>query len=257
MYLLTPARRRKSIFPFLNLPAELRLQIYGYALCASSTSTPKRALAKLRPLVRSTLDDGIIALRKTRGQLPRAHSKSPLPNLAILRVCRQIRNEATDEIYKHNIFEVVARTQIRGEELVFNLPGFLRLDLLRHLILVTHSEVSRFQSCFAYESFVHLSQLRKISIAMKTTNLEGGPDFHSCLESLNLVLWLRKDVVVEFAKLETLIHHDHPAWVSPKVLATYFEMFRGLRGVGLSTWTADVAVAYDQGLTIAKSFSVL
>ena len=191
------------------------------------------------------------------GKQPHAHHKSALPSLSILRACQQTRVEALHEIYKYNTFEVVARTQRRPGQLLFNMPGFLRLDLVRDLVMVTHSDVSRFQSCFAYEMFTHLTCLRKISIAMKTTPMHDGPDCHSCLEALNIVLWIGRDVKVEFSRLEDLMHHDHPAWVSPRILAAYFETFDDLRGVGLSTWTEDVAIAYDEGLTVAKSFSIL
>jgi hypothetical protein len=164
--------------------------------------------------------------------------------------------EALPEIYKCNNFEVVARTQRRPAEMIFNLPGFLRLDLLRELILVTHAEVSRFESCFAYDVFRHITSLRKLSVAMKTTSLGGGPCFHSCLEALNLVLWISPKVEVDFCKLEDLLHHDHPAWVNPLILSTYFTIFVDLRGAGLNLWSANVAIAYDKGLQIAKSFSI-
>jgi hypothetical protein len=89
---------------------------------------------------------------------------------------------------------------------------------------------------------------------MKTITLGGGPDFYSCLETLNLVLWVSKDINIDFAPLETLLHHDHPTWVDPRVLATYFDMFIGLRGAGLGLWTANIAIAYDKGLAIAKVY---
>lgn len=239
----------------MKLPIELRLQIYGHLLRASDQSTPRRALAHLRPHASCALGDGMIVLQKSKGAMPHAHSRSALPSLAILNVSHQIRSEAIGEIYR-NAFEVVAHTQRRKGQLIFHLPGFLRLDLLRHLMLITHAEVSRFQSCFAYDMVRHLSSLRTLSVAMKTTTMGGGPDFHSCLEALNLVLWVKKDVKLEVTCLTRLLHHDHPAWVCPRILELYFETFADLRGVGHTWWTADVAVAYDKGLEIAKSFGV-
>jgi hypothetical protein len=191
------------------------------------------------------------------GRISALHSRSALPFIAILRTCHQIRNEAINEIYKLNTFEVVAHTQQRPSQLVFELPGFLRLNLVRYLILVTHCEISRFQSCFTYDVFQHLTSLRKVEIAMKTTTLGGGPDFASCLETLNLIIWVPSPVEVTFCDLAKLAHHDHPAWICPKVLATYFEMLKNLRGVGLGHWTANIAVLYDQALSAAKCFSML
>lgn len=240
----------------MQLPTELRLQIHGELLHASGMQVPRRALPQLRRRLPSALGDGVIAVRKVGGRLPHLHSRSALPSLAILRVSRQIRSEALLEIYKHNSFEVVATTQIRPCQLIFELPGFLRLDKVRNLMLVTHSEVSRFQSCFAYETFQHMTSLRKLEVAMKTELLGDGPDFHSCLETLNLVCWVPKHVQVTFSELAKLSHHDHPAWVSPRVLAAYFEMFQGLRGSGHLSWNAEIAMSYDKALQTARCFSI-
>lgn len=164
-------RRRSSAFPFLKLPVELRLQIYGYLLHATGTRCVKRALPKLRPYVSQALGDGRIVIRKTKGTSSELHSRSARPSLTFLRTCQQIRAEAVEKIYKLNSFELVACTQRRAGQLIFGIPGFLRLDWVRELALVTHNEVSQFQSCFAYDWFSQLKNLRKVSIAMKTTKM--------------------------------------------------------------------------------------
>lgn len=240
----------------MELPVELRLQIYGELLHASAKQTPRRSLPQLRRRLPSALGDGVIAVRKVGNRMPHLHSRSALPSLAFLRTCRQISSEALQEIYKFNAFEVVATTQHRPCQLIFELPGFLLLNKVRDLILVTHSEVSRFQSCFAYDTFQHMPSLRSLEVSMKTELLGDGPDFHSCLETLNLVCWVPKRVEVSFSDPTKLIHHDHPTWVSPKMLAAYFDMFKELRGSGHSTWNADIAMTYDKALQTARCFSI-
>ena len=195
----------------MKLPVELRLQVYSYLLHASGSNTPRRALPKLRKKVQKVVNvasatgDGIIAVRKPYNCLPIAHSQSALPSITFLRACHQLRSEGLREIYKHNVFEVVAHTQRRPGQLIFELPGFLRLEPVRELRLITHSEVSRFQSCFAYDIFRNLTSLRKISIAMKTTTPGHGMDFASCLETMNLALWIPKHVDVDFVELNEAV----------------------------------------------------
>ena len=187
----------------------------------------------------------------------RLHSRSARPCLAITRTCRQIRAEALNEIYRNNTFEVEAVTQYSPNQRIVTLPGSLSLDHIRELVLVTYSEVSRFESFFAYEVLKHLKQLRKLSLAMKTTAMGGGPDFYSCLETLNIIVWVPVDVQVEFLDSTELMHHDHPTWICPAVLAAYFARFAASRGAGLRVWDANVVIAYDTGLDVAKSLRVL
>lgn len=70
-------------------------------------------------------------------------------------------------------------------------------------------------------------------------------------------MWVPNNVEVEFENLAELLHYDHSAWICPRVLSAYFDMFAELRSAGLGTWTADVTVAYDKGLEIAKGFSIM
>jgi hypothetical protein len=155
------------------------------------------------------------------------------------------------------VFEVEAMVRYNRTDRIFNLPGNLQLDCIRELILVTHYEVSRFESCVAYNVFSYMSQLRKLSVAMKTIVMDGGPDFHSCLETLNLIIWVPFHVQVTFIEPSELLHHDHPTWIDSEVLAAYFNMFTEVRGAGLGAWTATTAIAYDKALEAAKCLKVV
>jgi hypothetical protein len=145
----------------------------------------------------------------------------------------------------------------RPGQAIFGLPGFLRLELVRHLTLVTHTRVSRFQSCFTYEIFSTMKALRTVRVAMKSPHGHGEPDVDSCLEALNLVLWIPHHVHVGFEATDSLVHHNHPSWVRPHVLRMYFDVFQKLRGAGLGRWTADISIAYDRGLDLARTFRIM
>ncbi|KAF2445174.1 hypothetical protein P171DRAFT_290788 [Karstenula rhodostoma CBS 690.94] len=89
-------QRRRDVFPFLELPAELRVRIYELLLAPAPRGVPDYLD---KPIQRCVIYEAT-----------RAHSK--FREIAILRACKQIHAEATDVLYSNATFSIRTSTVV-------------------------------------------------------------------------------------------------------------------------------------------------
>ncbi|OCL03559.1 hypothetical protein AOQ84DRAFT_442666 [Glonium stellatum] len=96
---IPPIRDREpDPFPFMNLPAEIRIMVYEYVLPSSDRGPPI-------PLKDSSNPEETIALPQWRMQYPLCQWN--LGNMSLLRTSKQVRAEASHVFWSTNIFDIV------------------------------------------------------------------------------------------------------------------------------------------------------
>lgn len=157
-------------------------------------------------------------------------------------------------MYRVNTFEATARTPYGKRQDIFRLSPSIQLDKIRHFVLITDTQVSRFESRSTYQVLKSMSSLRTLSIAMMTLFLHPTSDFDSALEMLNLLLWVPYSVKLHLGVESARSNHRHLKWVPKAVLQLYVEVFRGYQGLALQTETVETGCQYGKALELVRSF---
>ncbi|KAF2828819.1 hypothetical protein CC86DRAFT_198624 [Ophiobolus disseminans] len=263
--------------PFMDIPTELRCQIYGYLLTAeggatyavvSTTELKYRAvLRKLRqddsePLERPRMrqiarDFGLVdqdqdcveTTHEGEGEYqPRFH-------VAILRVNRQVYEEAKDTIYERNTIMVAPNLSRQNEPLHYQFVDGIKLSAIRYLRLDLHENGGhgwpQSRSYGIWTTLLHLPSLRELKLVVHlckkhSKRADGTWDLSTfCAKTIrNMVAALPKKV--KLIGIEEPIAHgedggdDESRFASAQEVRELFCQFDRDRGVDAEIWETEM-----------------
>lgn len=228
----------------MQLPLELRQQIYGYVF-ATASKTALVANLSQRPGHSPLTEVGRIVTRiKTDGTGHRlrhgGNTKVKPPSIGLLGTCKQIYRETQDMVYTNNVFECVLKHPNTSDLMVF--PVGLQVQKVVHLRLAIYVDRLPDIDGGRLHWMRSLWALRTLRIAvrrnywrMATYINVGAPQKLEYLLAAFLA-WTPPGVKLELGIWDDVFYTQHSGegdpWVPSEILEGLVETWGYMRGIG-------------------------